>query len=161
MPGELISSGILLSGGAYSSREHAVLGSRRVDGQARAGSGRVNGRSQVNRTSPEPSTLLAKVLGFFLLWGSARASRAGEDAPSRSRTFSGTTNHNGRNSPCTSSLLRSARLFLRVSRSFTSNPNNRGLSPDPSTFTIINCPKSPPYASAYSAKPFAFAYVSS
>ena len=56
--------------------------------------------------------------------------------------------HNGLNRPCTSSLLRSARAFLRVSRSFTSKPNNRALSPDPSTFTIINCPKSPPYVSA-------------
>jgi hypothetical protein len=50
---------------AYSSREHDVLGSRRVDGQARVGSGQPNGSERVNRTSPEPSTLLVKVLDFF------------------------------------------------------------------------------------------------
>jgi hypothetical protein len=39
MPTGFIPVGILFSGLAYSSREHDVLGSRRVDGQAREGSG--------------------------------------------------------------------------------------------------------------------------
>src|SRR5438132_12317565 len=33
--------------------QHAVLGNRRVDGQARAGSGRASGKERLNRTSPE------------------------------------------------------------------------------------------------------------
>jgi len=37
-----------------------------MDGQAREGSRRVSGSERVNRTSPEPSTLLVKVLGFLL-----------------------------------------------------------------------------------------------
>ena len=39
MPTGFIPVGILFSGVAYSSREHDVLGGRRVDSQARAGSG--------------------------------------------------------------------------------------------------------------------------
>ena len=41
---------------AHSSREHAVLKSRRVDGQARQGSGCVRGSERISRTSPEPSS---------------------------------------------------------------------------------------------------------
>ena len=46
--------------------QHAVLGSRRVDGQARAGSRRANGSERVSRTSPEPSTLIRQSAGLFL-----------------------------------------------------------------------------------------------
>ena len=63
---------------AYSSREHAVLGSRRVDGQARAGSGRANGSERVNRTSPEQSTrFLETRAGVLFIW----ITSAGPDAP--------------------------------------------------------------------------------
>ncbi len=66
--------------------QHAVLGSRRVDGQAREGSGRATGNERVSRTSPEPrhlfqvtgaSSFLGRALSARL---SAGASRAGERA---------------------------------------------------------------------------------
>jgi hypothetical protein len=76
----LTPSGILLSDVAYSSREHDVLGSRRVDGQGRRGD-QVSGSERVNRTSPEPGTLLVKVLGFFRTpSGKRRLARTGERA---------------------------------------------------------------------------------
>jgi hypothetical protein len=40
------------------------VGTGEMDGQARLCSGRARRGERINRTSPEPSTLLAKVLGF-------------------------------------------------------------------------------------------------
>jgi len=50
---------------AHSSREHAVLKSRRVDGQARQGSGCVRGSERISRTSPEPSSESFRAWAFF------------------------------------------------------------------------------------------------
>ena len=61
-------------------------GSGEVDGKAREGSGRANGSLRVNRTSPEPSTLLVKVLGFSFA-GERTRLRVRVNEPSRSRTF--------------------------------------------------------------------------
>src|ERR1700739_1670807 len=51
MPGEFISSGILLWY-AYSSREWSRRESSDIDGQARPGSGRVSWSERINRTPP-------------------------------------------------------------------------------------------------------------
>ena len=78
-------------GVAYSSGEHAVLGSRREDGQAREGSERSVWKHASLRTSPEPRHLF-QVTGAFSFLGRARFARltAGHrvlvNAPSRSRT---------------------------------------------------------------------------
>src|SRR5947199_623108 len=76
MPGELISSGILLSA-SYSSaaRRDAACrkrisprGSGEIDGQARKGSGRARGSERVNRTSPEQSPAIWKQVAGFSFW---------------------------------------------------------------------------------------------
>ena len=53
-------------GTPHAVREWSDLGRRDIDGLACEGSRRVSGSERVNRTSPEPSTLLVKVLGFTL-----------------------------------------------------------------------------------------------
>jgi len=52
-------------GTPHAVREWSDLGRRDIDGLACEGSRRVSGSERVNKTSPEPSTLLVKVLGFL------------------------------------------------------------------------------------------------
>ena len=76
---------------AHSSREHAVLKSRRVDGQARQGSGCVRGSERISRTSPEPSSESFRAWAFFVPRRVARGpvALAGADRPSISLDMDG------------------------------------------------------------------------
>ena len=72
---------------AYSSKERGVLGSRRVDGQARESSG----SERISKTSPEPSPESFRAWAFFVPRRLARGAvtLAGADRPSISLDMDG------------------------------------------------------------------------
>src|SRR6266487_1559042 len=94
-----------------------MLGSRRVDGQARAGSGRASGNERVNRTSPELKTPVS--LSQWVFYISSTVRRIDGQACEGSKRANGVCESINRTSPEPSALLsaglsfRSPALFLQ------------------------------------------------